>query len=92
MVLDNSHLLSAKRILRFLKVTSDKLIIFKPAKSYKIGCHADSYFDGLFGVEDGLEPMCTKSRTGYVIKFCDVPILWVSKMQTQIVFSTMEAE
>jgi hypothetical protein len=33
-----------------------------------------------------------KSRTGYVIKFCDVPILWVSKMQTQISLSTMEAE
>jgi hypothetical protein len=27
-----------------------------------------------------------------VIKFCDVPILWVSKMQTQIALSTMEAE
>jgi hypothetical protein len=33
-----------------------------------------------------------KSRTGYVIKFCNVPILWVSKMQTQISLSTMEAE
>jgi hypothetical protein len=33
-----------------------------------------------------------KSITGYVIKFCDVPILWVSKMQTQIGASTMEAE
>jgi hypothetical protein len=25
-------------------------------------------------------------------KFCDVPIMWVSKMQTQIALSTMEAE
>jgi hypothetical protein len=33
-----------------------------------------------------------KSTTGHVIKFCDVPILWVSKMQIQIALSTMEAE
>jgi hypothetical protein len=49
-------------------------------------------FAGLFGVEDELKPSCAKSRTGYVIEFCDVPILWVSKMQTQIALSTMEAE
>jgi hypothetical protein len=33
-----------------------------------------------------------KSRTGYVIKFFDVPICWVSKIQTQISLSTIEAE
>jgi hypothetical protein len=33
-----------------------------------------------------------KSRSGYVIKFCDVPIIWVSRMQTRIALSTMEAE
>jgi hypothetical protein len=76
-----SHVLAVKRILRYLKGTSDKGIIFKPNKRNKIDCHVDSYFAGIFGVEDGLTPICAKSRTGYVvIKFCDVPILWVSKM------------
>jgi hypothetical protein len=36
--------------------------------------------------------MCAKSRTGYVLLFSGVPIMWVSKMQTQIALSTMEAE
>jgi hypothetical protein len=83
--------MAAKRIMRYLKGTADKGIIFKPNKSNKIDCHVDSDFAGLFGVEDGLKPICAKSRTGYVIKFCDVPIPWVSKMQTQIALSTMEA-
>jgi hypothetical protein len=88
----DSHALAVKRILRYLKVTSDKGIMFKPNKSNKNDRHVDSDFAGLFGVEDGLKPICAKSRTGYVIKFCDVPILWVSKMQTKIALSTLEAE
>jgi hypothetical protein len=52
----------------------------------------DSDVAGLFAVEDGVKPICAKSQTGYVIKYCDVPILWVSKMQTQIALLTMEAE
>jgi hypothetical protein len=88
----NSHAIAVKRILRYLKGTADKEIIFNPNKSKKIDCHVDSDFAGLFGVEDGLKPICAKSRTGYVIKFCDVPLIWVSKMQTQIELSTMEAE
>ena len=33
-----------------------------------------------------------KSRTGYVIRFTGCPIVWGSKLQTQIVLSTTEAE
>ena len=33
-----------------------------------------------------------KSRTGYVLLFGGCPILWVSKLQTEIALSTMEAE
>jgi hypothetical protein len=72
--------------------TKDKGIIFKPNKSNKIDCHVDSDFSGLFAVEDGLKPICARSQTGYVIKYCDVPILWVSKIQTQNALSTIEAE
>jgi hypothetical protein len=75
-----------------LKGTADKGIISKPNKSNKIDCHVDSDFAGLFGVKYGLKRICPNPRTGFVIKFCDVPILWLSKMQTQIALSTMEAE
>jgi hypothetical protein len=52
----------------------------------------DADFAGLFGVEDGQDPVSVKSRTGYVIFFSEVPLLWVSKLQTLIALSTMEAE
>jgi hypothetical protein len=87
----NSHDMAVKLIMRCLKRTVDTGIIFTPNKSNKIDCRVDSYFAGLFGVEDELKPICAKSRTVSVIKFGDVPIMWVSKMQTQIALSTMES-
>jgi hypothetical protein len=78
--------------MRYLKRTADKGIIFKPNKSNNMDCHVDSYVAGLFGVQDGLKPICARSRTGYAIKFYDVPIIWVSNMQTQIALPSMEAE
>jgi hypothetical protein len=71
-----------------LKGTAGKGIIFKPNKSNNIDCHVDSDFAGLFRVEDGLKPIFAKSRNRYAIKFWDVPLLWVSKMQNQIALST----
>jgi hypothetical protein len=49
-------------------------------------------FAGLFIVEDGHHPIAAKSCTGYVIMYSGVPVLWVSKMQTQIALSVMEAK
>jgi hypothetical protein len=33
-----------------------------------------------------------KSRTGFVILFANCPVLWVSKLQTEVALSTTEAE
>ena len=52
----------------------------------------DADFAGLFSVKDKQDPISVKSRTGYVIMYRGAPLLWVSKMQTQIALSTMEAE
>jgi hypothetical protein len=87
-----SHALAVKRILRYLQGTKEGGTIFKPDKSWKVDCYVDSDFAGLYKAEHDQDPVSAKSRTGYVIKFCNVPILWVSKMQTQIALLTMEAE
>jgi hypothetical protein len=39
-----------------------------------------------------MDPSCVKSRSGFVITFADVPILWQSKLQTETALSTMEAK
>ena len=57
-----------------------------------IDCYPDADFAGLWGHEHPQDPHCARSRTGYVITLAGCPILWVSKLQTEIALSTMEAE
>jgi hypothetical protein len=75
-----SHAVAVKRILCYLCGTHDKGIYFQPNRSNQSDCHVDAYFSGLFGVEDGQEIVSVKSRKGYVIFFCGVPLLWLSKL------------
>ena len=43
-------------------------------------------------MEDDPDPISVKSRTEFVILFMGCPLLWISKLQTQISLSTMESE
>ena len=52
----------------------------------------DADFAGLWGYEDDQDPVCVKSRTGYVLTLGNCPILWVSRLQSEIALSTLEAE
>ena len=88
----NSHAAGVKRIIRYLKQTRTKGLFLKPSSTYTVDCYVDSDFAGLFSSEDKTLPISVKSRTGYVIFFRDAPLMWVSKLQTQIALSTMEAE
>jgi hypothetical protein len=67
-------------------------MFISPQDSLRVDCYVDVDFAGLFTVEDKQDPVSVKSRTGYVILFKGAPLLWASKMQTQIALSTMEAE
>jgi hypothetical protein len=75
-----------------LQGTKDKGLIFKPTADLALDCYVDADFAGLWGQEDDQDPVCVKSRTGYLLLFGDCPLLWVSKLQTEIALSTMEAE
>jgi hypothetical protein len=39
-----------------------------------------------------MDPICVKSRSGYVLTLGNIPILWGSKLQTEIALSTCESE
>ena len=87
-----SHGKAVKRICRYLKGTLDKGLILKPTKELAVDCYVDADFAGLWAVEDNQDPICVKSRTGYVLVFAGCPVQWVSKLQTEVALSTMEAE
>ena len=88
----NSHSVAIKRILRYLQGTKTKGMFIEPSQKLQVDCYVDADFAGLWGVEDDQNPICVKSRTGYLIMFMGCPLQWVSKLQTQIALSTMEAE
>ncbi|MGH7974665.1 MAG: reverse transcriptase domain-containing protein, partial [bacterium] len=86
------HEEAVKHICRYLKNTADKGLLFTPTGDFKLDCYVDADFAGLWGHEDSQDPISTRSRTGYILIFAGCPILWVSKLQTEIALSTTEAE
>ena len=87
-----SHALAIKRIVRYLIGTKDKGLILEPSKEISVDCYVDADFAGLYNIEDSQDPISAKSRTGYILMLSKCPLLWVSKLQTEIALSTMEAE
>ena len=88
----HSHAVAVKRILRYLNSTKTKGMTLRPNQSLIIDCYVDADFAGLWNVEHDQDPLCVKSRSGFLITFMGCPLHWVSKLQTQIALSTMEAE
>ena len=87
-----SHGTAVKRIVRYLHGTKDKGLIFTPTDELVVDCYVDADFAGLWKSEDDQDPVCVKSRTGYVLEFAGCPLTWTSKLQTEIALSTMESE
>lgn len=88
-----SHEVALIRIGQYLKGTMDQGLIIRPDKAeLHMECFVDADFAGMWGFEDAQDPACVKSRTGYVMCISGCPIHWVSKLQSDIAGSTMEAE
>jgi hypothetical protein len=81
---------------QYLKGMADKGLILKPLigdQRLNIDCYVDAEFARLWGYEGKQDPLCVKSRTGFVIFIANCPaVVWSSKLQPDIATSTMEAE
>jgi len=87
------HGAAVKRIARYLKGTADEGMIIKPdLMNLNLDCHVDADFAGNWNPADPEDPSAVKSRTGFLLTFAGVPILWKSKIQDCIALSTMESE
>jgi len=87
-----SHATALKVIVRYLKGTHDKGLIFNPSSALELGSHCDADFAGLFGHEPSSETNSARSRSGYVVKLAGCPLLWRSRLMAIIAQSTAEAE
>jgi hypothetical protein len=87
-----SHERAIMHICRYLKDTSDRGVIYRPDKTKGLECYVDADFAGGWNLADADSAENVLSRTGFVIMYAGCPVLWVSKLQTEIALSTTEAE
>ena len=87
------HGTAVKLFVWYIKGTAEEGIIIRPnLNNLAIDCHVDADFAGNWDKNDPEDPSCVKSRTGFLITFADVPLIWKSKVQDHIALSTMESE
>ena len=88
-----SHGQAIKHIGRYLLGTRDKGLIFHPDANALFTCFADADYCGNWNRSIAMEHIDTaRSRTGYLVQFACCPLLWASRLQTEIALSTTEAE
>ena len=64
-----SHEAALKHIGRYLLKTRDKGLVLTPSDDLNIDAYPDADFAGLYGYEDSSDPVCVRSRTGFVITY-----------------------
>ena len=80
-------------LVRYLRKTREIGLKFKPDSTYGFECYCDADFSGnWFKLIAHLDPSTAKSRSGWVIFYAKCPIIWASKLQSQVALSTTEAE
>ena len=66
--------------------------MFNAYNKLVVDCYADADFVGLRGHENPQYPVCARIRTGFVVTFTNCPLLWMSKLQTDIARYTLYSE
>ena len=87
-----SHEIAVKHICRYLWLTQNKGLVCRPNGDGELNAYCDSDFAGRWHESTTHLRESVLSRTGYVLMFCGCPILWASKLQTEIALSSTEAE
>ena len=68
-----------------------KGFVLLPKASLDIDVYPDADFAGFYGYEKVDNPFCTSRKTGFVmITMADCPVLWHSKLQTEMAESTIK--
>jgi len=84
---------AALYLVRYLKKSRDIGISFQTDPDKGFECYCDADFSGLWNKQFACHDLSTaKSRSGWVVFYADCPIIWASKLQTQVALSTTEAE
>ena len=80
------------RYLKYLKRINQIGIRYSSNKSKSLETFVDASFAGSWNKTWSDEPTSVMSRTGFLIRYANCPIIWSSKLQTEIALSTTESE
>ena len=86
------HERAVRQIGKYLLGTKTRGIKYYPDASKGIECFVDADFAGNWNRADANNPENVLSCTGFVIFYAGCPVLWCSKLQTEIALSTAESE
>ncbi|KAL7503607.1 hypothetical protein ACHAXN_001832 [Cyclotella atomus] len=80
-------------LVRYLKKTRNLGLRFKPDPLAGFECYCDADFSGNWSIIYAMyDPSTAKSRSGWVVFYARCPIIFASRLQTQVALSTTEAE
>lgn len=86
------HTKAVKLIGRYLLATRDKGMVCKPDREL-MTCYVDANFSGDWLPETAMDDSATAlSRSGYFLRYSGCPVVWASKLQTEIALSSTESE
>ena len=90
----HSHSMAVKKIGHYLQqvLLTNQGLTFQASTTPILDLYVDANYAGLWTYEHNQDPVCVRSRTGYVMTLSGCPIHWCSKLQTEIALSTLEAE
>jgi hypothetical protein len=75
------------------RASHEDAVIYDPKRDQSVEVYADADFCGSWNKATAPQDISTaKSRSGYMVNFAACPIVWTSKLQTQIALSTTEAD
>ena len=88
-----SHTEMVKQNGRYLLATCNKGLITHPKSPWHFDCWVDVDYAGNWHHSDAhIDPVMSKSRSVWVVRFAGATITWASKMQMITALSTTEAE
>ena len=88
-----THTKAVTHLCRYLLATREQGTYYRPDLSRSFEVYADAEFGGMFNKETAQDdPETAKSRGGHLILYAGCPIIWASRLITEICLSTTEAE
>jgi hypothetical protein len=80
-------------LISYLKKTRDLGTRLKPERDKGFECYCDANFSGNWNKHLApFDPSTAKSCSGWILFYAGCPVIWTSKLQTQVALSTTEAE